>query len=272
MKKFKKIYIEITNSCNLNCPFCAKSKRKKEFISVENFKKVLESIRGYTDYIYIHILGEPLLHPNINELINLASKNYQVNITTNGYLIKLIKDNKNIRQLNISLHSYKGSTNKDLDHYLDNIFAVTDILKEHTFISYRLWTNSNNREYIVNKINEKYKTNINYKHIKNNSTISNNVFISTHEEFIWPNDANEASYQGPCYALKDHIGILVDGTVIPCCLDSEGSINLGNIYKDSLFTIIKSEKYQNMLNGFKNNYRTENLCQKCGFLNNKNKF
>lgn len=272
MRKYKKIYIEITNSCNLSCSFCAKSKREKSFITVENFKKVLDSIKGYTDYIYLHVLGEPLLHPNINELINIASKDFYVNITTNGYLIELIKDNKNIRQLNISLHSYKGLKNEDLDKYLDTIFTVTDILKEHTFISYRLWTNSSYRKHIIDKINKKYNTNIDYKDIKNNSTISKNIFISTHDEFVWPNDAKESTYQGSCYALKDHIGILVDGTVIPCCLDSEGTISLGNIYNDTLSDIIKSERYQNMLNNFKNNCRTEELCQKCNFINNKNKF
>ncbi len=272
MRKYKKIYIEITNSCNLSCSFCAKSKREKSFITVENFKKVLDSIKGYTDYIYLHVLGEPLLHPNINELINIASKDFKINITTNGYLIELIKDNKNIRQLNISLHSYKGLEKKDLDKYLDNVFAVTDILKEHTYISYRLWTNSNNHKYIIDRINKKYNTNIDYKNIKNNSTISKSIFISTHDEYVWPNDSKESTNQGPCYALKDHIGILVDGTVIPCCLDSEGTISLGNIYNDTLSDIIKSEKYQNMLNKFKDNCRTEELCQKCNFINNKNKF
>ena len=101
MMKFKKIYIEITNKCNLNCDFCIQNKREAKYISIDEFNSLLDKIKDYTDYLYFHILGEPLLHPKINKLINIASNNFKINITTNGYLIKNIKDNKNIRQLNI---------------------------------------------------------------------------------------------------------------------------------------------------------------------------
>ena len=103
--KYKKVYIEITNNCNLNCSFCIHNKRTPKFMSMDEFKIILSKLKGYTKYLYFHILGEPLLHPYINEFINEASKDFYVNITTNGYLIKNIKDNKNIRQINISLHS-----------------------------------------------------------------------------------------------------------------------------------------------------------------------
>ena len=137
MKKLKKVYIEITNQCNLSCSFCAKTKREKRFITKTDFEIILNKLTNYTEYLYFHILGEPLLHPNINELINIASKSYKINITTNGYLIKKIKDNKNIRQLNISLHSFNEKYNKTLDEYMEDIFNVADILKKYTFISYR---------------------------------------------------------------------------------------------------------------------------------------
>lgn len=265
MKKYKKIYVEITNSCNLTCPFCAKSKRPKEFITIDNFKIILEKLKNYTDYLYFHILGEPLIHPKINELIDLASKNYKVNITTNGYLIKNIKDNKNIRQLNISLHSYNERYNKSLEDYLNDIFEVTDKLKEYSFISYRLWVTSIYNKDIIDILNKKYNSNLDYKNIKNNSTISKNIFISTHDEFIWPNDSYDLNNSGPCYALKDHIGILSNGSVVPCCLDSEGVIKLGNIYENNLDEIRSSKRYRSIEEGFKNNIRIEELCKKCNF-------
>lgn len=264
MNKYKKIYVEITNSCNLSCPFCAKTKRKKEFITIDNFKIILNKLNDFTDYLYFHILGEPLLHPHINELIDLASQRFKVNITTNGYLIKNIENNKNIRQLNISLHSFNDSYNKSLDTYLNEIFSTTDKLKENTFISYRLWVNSKYNKEIVDKINKKYNSNIDYKNIKNNTTISKNIFISTHEEFIWPN-SSDSENTGTCYALKDHIGILVDGTITPCCMDSEGNIKLGNIYKDDIIDVINSTKYKTMEQGFKENKRIEELCKHCNF-------
>lgn len=265
---YKKIYIEITNDCNLSCSFCIKNKRIKKYMSFNDFKTVLNNIENYTKYIYLHVLGEPLMHPSINEFINYASKRYKVNITTNGYLINNIRENKNIRQINISLHSFSDKYNISLEDYINNIFNVVEILKKFTYVSFRLWTNNKYSNKIVDMINKKYNVNLDINNIKNNTTITNNVFISINEEFIWP-DKNNGYYNevGTCYALRDHIGILVDGTIIPCCLDSKGDIKLGNIFKDSLNNIIKNDRYQNMLNGFKNNKKCELLCKKCKYLN-----
>lgn len=266
---YKKVYLEITNNCNLNCDFCTKNKRKSKFMNFNEFTFILERIKPYTNYLYFHVLGEPLMHPNINEFIDYASKNFKVNITTNGYLINRIKDNKNIRQLNISLHSYNESYQVSLDEYLNNIFDAIDILKEYTYISLRIWNNSPLTKILVAKINNKYQSKIDYQNIQNNTTIANNIFISTHDHFTWPNDAIKKVEYGTCYALRDHIGILVDGTVIPCCLDADGVINLGNIFNESLEDIINSKRYQNMYNNFKNNKRCEELCQKCNFIDKK---
>ena len=264
---FKKIYVEITNMCNLNCDFCIKNTREKQNITIDNFKILLNKLEGYTDYLYFHVLGEPLLHPNINELIDVASHTFNINITTNGYLIDKISDNKNIRQINISLHSFNNKYNKTLKEYLDNIFESIDKLKETTYISLRLWVKSPNNDEIIKYLKTKYDFEFNNI---GNTALEKNVFLNMDQEFIWPDLNNNMNEQiGKCYGLIDHIGILVDGTVIPCCLDSKGDINLGNIYTDDLNTIISSKRCQNMINGFKNNKKVELLCQKCHFVSTK---
>lgn len=264
---YKKIYVEITNNCNLNCNFCIKNSRKIEYLDIDKFKKLLSKIENYTDYLYFHVLGEPLMHPKINELIDIASDKFKVNITTNGYLINKIINNKNIRQINISLHSYDEKYGISLEEYLNNIFKTVDVLKENTYISYRFWTDNKNSEIILNKINEKYNSKLNIDNIKNNTTISKNIFISISKQFEWPDLENENyNFKRKCYGLVEHIGILVDGTVVPCCLDTKGIVNLGNIYFNELNDIINSEKYRKMMEGFKNNRRVEELCKKCNFM------
>lgn len=264
---FKKIYVEITNNCNLNCDFCIKNSRKIEYINIGKFKILLNKLTGYTEYLYFHLLGEPLIHPNINELIDVASNNYKINITTNGYLINKVKNNKNIRQINISLHSYNPKYGITLDKYLDNIFDSIDILKQNTYISLRIWINSEYNDKIISKINDRYNTNLKIGYIKNNTTITKNIFISINEEFIWPSLENDIYYEeGTCYGLIDHIGILVDGTVVPCCLDSKGDIDLGNIYKDNLDEIINTDRCKKIVDNFKCNIKTERLCKKCKFM------
>ena len=263
---YKKVYLEITNNCNLNCSFCIKNKRKPKFMSYDEFKNILSKLENQTKYLYFHILGEPLLHPKINEFINYASNKFKINITTNGYLIDRVKNNKNIRQINISLHSFNESYGVSLDDYMNNIFNVIDILKENTYISLRFWLKNKFSQKMIDMINERYKVKLDINNIKNNTTIIKNVFISTNEEFIWPDlNNNYYSETGTCYALKDHIGILVDGTIVPCCLDSLGIINLGNIFENTIDEIKNTVIYKKMLEGFKNNKKCEMLCRKCKF-------
>ena len=259
----KKIYIEITNNCNLDCSFCIKNTRKSMFMSKENFKIILNKLKNTTSYLYFHVMGEPLLHPLINEFIDIASNsNYFVNITTNGYLIKRIINNKNIRQINISLHSFDTKYNKSLNDYLNDIFEVAENLKEYTYINYRIWVNSPYKKEIIKLLEDKYNTTIT-KHTK----LDHNTYIDFDSEFIWP-DLNNNYYNevGTCYALRDHLGILVDGTVVPCCLDSKGIINLGNIFEENIENIQNRERYKNMLQGFRNNKKCEELCKHCKFM------
>ena len=212
----------------------------------------------------MHVSGEPLLHPKINELIDLASKDYFINITTNGYLIKRIKDNHKIRQINITLHSYSLKYNISLKDYLNNIFEVIDKLHNDTYFALRFWVNNEYNDEIVSLIKEKYNKNI---ELENGFEIIKNVFVSINKEFIWPDLDNDYYNEvGTCYALKDHIGILVNGDIVPCCLDANGIIKLGNIFNDTLDDIINSDRYVSMLNGFKNNLKCEELCKKCNFL------
>lgn len=269
--RFKKIYIEITNACNLNCSFCIKNKRKINYINLDNYKYIINKIKPYTKEIYMHILGEPLLHPNIIDFIEYASKEgLLVNITTNGYLINNLKNNNKIHRLNISLHSFNEIYKLDLLDYLDIIFDTIDKIKDKTFISLRLWVGNKNTEYILNYINKRYNKQI--ENIENNTKIkiTSNLIIDTFHEFIWP-DLNNNYYNeiGKCKGLIDHIGILSDGTIIPCCLDTMGVINLGNIYNEELSNILEKDIVKNMIDNFKKGYKCQELCKHCCFLTPK---
>lgn len=253
----KKVYVEITNNCNLKCSFCIHNKREAKYMSMDEFKIILNKLKEHTKYLYFHVLGEPLIHPLINEFIDEASKDYFVNITTNGYFIEKIKNNKNIRQINISLHSNVG----DVDNYLNRIFEVIDDLKKYTYINYRLWVGSNKK--IIHKLEEKY-----CKKITKSMKLEDNVFIDIDEEFVWP-DLNNQIYNehGFCYGLKDHFGILVDGSIVPCCLDGNGCIILGNIFTSNIDEVLHSKRSQEMIVGFNKRLLVEDLCKHCGFIN-----
>lgn len=273
--RFKKIYIEITNSCNLNCSFCHNNNRPKQFMNVEEFKEIISKIKGYTEYIYLHVKGEPLLHPNLESILEICDKNnIKVNITTNGTLLKskydILKKFPCIRQINISLHS----ENNFLTYY-DDIFDVCKELSQNMFISYRLWTLKDYKldkksTDVVAKIIKSYNlsTDLVEKIYKEHSIkIFMNTFVNKDNLFFWPTLKSKTENDGYCYGLNTHIGILVDGTVIPCCLDGEGIINLGNIFEESLEEILQKEKTKEIISNFNQNKCSEKLCKKCEYKN-----
>ena len=240
---------------------------------MDNYKYIIDKIRPYTKEIYLHILGEPLLHPEINNFIEYANnKNLLVNITTNGYLINNLKNGSNLHRLNISLHSYNETYKLDLNTYLENIFNTIDKIKSRTFISLRLWVNSKNTDYILKYINQRYNTNIDKLENNTKIKIAPNIIIDTFPEFIWPDLKNNYYNEiGKCKGLINHIGILSDGTIIPCCLDTNGTINLGNIYTDELTTILDKPIVKEIIDGFRKGYKCQELCKHCSFLETQKK-
>lgn len=261
---FKRIYIEITNVCNLNCSFCIGNQREKKFVSVEEFSLLLNKLEGHTKYLYFHVMGEPLLHPQIQEFITMASRRYFVNITSNGYFVDKIKENQNIRQLNLSLHSFDLKYGKSLEDYMQTIFNSVDVLARHqTIIKYRLWVGSSSKEKIIKMLSAYYHVAIGDAR---NMKLGDSIYYEVEDEFIWPTFTNSYfSEIGSCRGTRDHLGILVDGTVIPCCLDSAGIISLGNIYKQDLNDIINGELFKQIRDGFQNNKKVHPLCKKCNF-------
>jgi len=275
--QFKKIYIEITNNCNLKCKFCPETNRIKEFMSLEKFEEVIKKIHKYTRLVCLHVKGEPLLHKEFKDILGILEKyNLKSNITTNGTLIKekleVIKNSKAVRQINFSIHSSIQNENLG-DRYLQNIFESVEELKD-TIISYRLWNMKNIKENEINlEIIKEIENYYNIQNLKQRLTEKEffkkkkNIFINQDTEFTWPDINKEIIIEkGRCLALKEQVAILVDGTVVPCCLDNNGDIPLGNIFKESMEDILNKPKSITIKKNFENGIITCNLCKTCGFL------
>lgn len=286
MKKFKKVYIETTNICNLSCNFCPKTSRKLSFMDEKSFEYIIKSVKPYTDHVYFHLMGEPFLNANLKKFLEISRENeLKVNITTNGTLLNNVKDvllnAQALRQINISLHSFEAN-NQDVDfnEYIDIIIYFVKEITEKTNVicSLRLWnldtryTASNNMNIDILKLLEnEFNLDCDLKEKlreKNSFKLKNNVYISMGEKFKWPSlKVEELGERAFCYGLRDQIGILVDGTVVPCCLDSEGSIPLGNIFYEKLEDILNSKRAKDIYDGFSSRNAVEDLCKRCGFIN-----
>ena len=204
MKKYKKIYIEITNRCNLSCSFCSKVEKPLRNMTVEEFELIISKIKDKTDTIYLHVKGEPLLHPNLVDFLDIAEENnLKVNITTNGtlfpQLVDKIKDKKSLTKINFSLHSENNYSN-----YLENIFKSVD--KINKTVIYRLWTLKDGSLDIkstdtVEKISTYYKLPsdvVDKIKKEKNIKIKDTIYVDKDNEFDWPSITNHNSC-GFCY-------------------------------------------------------------------------
>lgn len=286
MKKFKKFYIETTSICNLACSFCPPTHRQAQFIKIEDFRKILDDIKPHTDYIYFHVKGEPLLHPKIDQLLDIShEQGFKVNITTNGTLIPKARHKllgkPALRQMNFSLHSFDGHEGStDREGYLGHIlsFVREAVAASDLIVSFRLWnlmqdneTNlqrSRNRatlEMIEKEFGLDYR--IEEKVVPGSGVkLAERIYLNQDHEFEWPDlKAKEDDGKGFCHALRNQAGILVDGTVIPCCLDGEGVIDLGNVYRTPFAEIVEGERANRLYNGFSRREAVEELCRKCGY-------
>ena len=285
MKTFKKVYIEITSVCNLACSFCPPTQRAKGLIKVEQFEKILDQIRPHTKYIYLHVKGEPLLHPRIDQLLDAAhERGFKVNITTNGTLIKKQREKllgkPALRQMNFSLHSFDGHEgSENREKYLGDILEFVRDAREHNVIfSYRLWNlqrddqtdvdrrkNAETLDILEQEYNLSFKIEERVEPGKG-VKIAPNVYLNQDHEFKWPSLLEpEYTGKGFCHALRSQAAILVDGTVVPCCLDGEGVINLGNVNEQSFSDIVECDRANNLVDGFSRREAVEELCRKCGY-------
>lgn len=274
MKRFRKVYVEITNVCNMKCSFCPETKRAKAFMRVEDFEKVASEIVHFTDYIYLHVKGEPLLHPNLKEILDICNKyNLKINISTNGVLLKdkiNILKNAKIRQLNVSLHSFENESKDKLKEYIQNVLNVCNTLADQeTIIRYKLWNADNdvdgNNKYILDMLKKMYNVDIKEEVYIKDKKLAENIFLSIKTPFKWPDINNDVEKHNTCYGLRRQVAVLVDGTVTPCCVDNNGDINLGNVLDNPLEQILNSKKALAIKKGFEDNKCVEKLCKKCEY-------
>jgi radical SAM protein with 4Fe4S-binding SPASM domain len=285
MKKFKRVYIEITNICNLQCSFCPVVERDKQIMPTSLFEKVIKEVAPLTEQVCLHLMGEPLAHPEFPKIIELCEKeNVKINLTTNGILLKkyqnLLTTSTAFHQINFSIHSFKDNfKDKDITPYLLDILNFSKLAferKPEMYINYRLWniddhnqqkdSNLSILETIANFYQIEIKSEIDVASVKS-KRIWNRVYLHFDSKFIWP-DLNlpEISTKGFCHGLTSHIGIHADGTIVPCCLDKEACIKLGKIPDASLTQILNSERATKIKKGFGKKILEESLCQRCDYI------
>ena len=284
-KRFYKIHVEISNICNLQCTFCPEVVRTKKLMDLETFEKVIPQIAPLTEQVAFHLMGEPLLHPKLERFLEICQANQlPVFFVSNGVLLTEKRSelllHPIIRQVNFSLHSfYDNFPGKDPGDYLEKIFHFTENAFEKRpdlYINYRLWNlqtphqntslNLDFRQRIEKRFHVSIPDEVNVKSVKSRRLL-NKLYLHYDTEFTWPSlDLPVIGDAGTCYGLKSHFGILADGTLVPCCLDKEGDIRLGNIHENSVESILASPLARETSLGFEKRKLVNELCKRCNYV------
>lgn len=271
--RFKKVYLEITNVCNLACAFCPGTARPPRFMSAGEFAVLAARVRPYSDYIYFHLMGEPLLHPELPELLSIAeSLAFRVIITTNGTLLPerahALLNSACVHKVNVSLQSFEANSGGGLKDYVNQCAAFAEAMNASGKLCVlRLW-NENGLDALNGDIEAVLAAHFPppWRPSRQSRALADRVYLESGEKFDWPDmSASDGGERVFCYALRDQIGVLVDGTVVPCCLDHDGELALGNLFDSTLDDILSTPRAQAIYNGFSAHTAQEPLCRRCGY-------
>ena len=278
--RFKKVYLEITNVCNRNCAFCPGTRREPRFLGEPDFLRLLDRLRPWTDYLYFHLMGEPLLHPDLGRFLALAGeRGFRVILTTNGTLLSeaepVLLSSPALHKLNLSLHSFEANAGGSLEDYVNQCasFAARASARG-VIVNLRLWNGDSAARTGWNAENARILACLEaafprpWTPSRTGERLAERVYLDRAEIFDWPDlEAPLENERHGCYGLRDQIGVLCDGTVVPCCLDREGELALGNLLSEDLGEILERPRAKAILDGFRRGEAVEALCKRCGYAN-----
>lgn len=284
-KRFHKVHIEISNICNLQCSFCPVVIRENKMMDIELFRDVIAQVAPLTELVCFHLMGDPLVHPQLAEMIQICDEyRAEIFLVTNGVLLRPEKYqlmlHERFYQINFSLHSFFDNfPDKDPTNYLQRIFNFTDralIERPELYLNFRLWNlndpigSQTSNKQMLKRICERFEFDMPSEvdvRKRKSIHIKDRLYLHFDTEFIWPSiDLPVLGTQGKCYGLSSHFGVLVDGTVVPCCLDKEAAIPLGRVQDTPIVDILGSRRAQDIVKGFRHRQLVENLCQRCQYI------
>jgi radical SAM protein with 4Fe4S-binding SPASM domain len=239
----------------------------------DEFESAAKALVGHTEYLYFHLMGEPLLHPKLGRFLEIAGEwGFKVILTTNGTLLNqqqaVLLSSPALHKVNISLHAFEANDlSVPFESYLQDCFTFGKAAEGEKLVVYRLWNNGGadalNRQ-ILDTMESYFPAP--WSDNRQGKRIGERIFLEYGDKFDWPDlAAPEGTNRVFCYGLRDQIGILCDGTVVPCCLDHEGDIALGNLFADDMESILAKPRAQYIYEGFTQKQAAEELCRKCGY-------
>ncbi len=260
-------------------------------MDLEFFESIVKQAKTFTNEIACHVVGDPLTLSNLNDYLDIIYRyKMKAMLTTSGYFMKKHSYetlfHPAVKQINISLNAFnKNDTSITFEQYMKPILELCQEKvkqEKELFINLRMWNldeamseKSFNRE-LFEKLSTTFGVDLNLEELnpkeKKSIRLDNKVLLHFDNYFEWPSLNNPLYGHGTCQGLSSHIGVLANGTVVPCCLDSEAVIKLGNLHEKSLEAIVKGSRATAIRDGFAKGKCSEELCLKCSYKDRFNEF
>ena len=276
-----KAYLEITDCCNLSCSFCHGTKRERHVMTEVEFEALTDRLVGEVKFLYFHLMGEPLLHPLLPHFVERAwQKGFYPILTTNGSLLG--KRGEELLaslpyKISISLHAPAANEAfADPNYFTQCIDFAKHASAKGCITVLRLWNiggeGEEENDSILQRLHEAFPGEWPPSHHESVRLSKDRVFLEWGEHFDWPDMNAELGGESLfCRALGDQVGVLCDGTVVPCCLDADGVMALGNLHETPLGEILASPRARAIREGFTCRRAVEELCRRCGYAKRFNK-
>ena len=282
--KFYRIYIELTNVCGLACSFCPTKALPNQVMDLVFFESIIAQAKNYTKEIACHVVGDPLTQSNLSDYLDIIhAYGMKAMLTTSGYFLKKHSYDTLfhpcVKQINISLNSFnKNDTSLTFEQYMTPVLAFCHAKLERNedlFINLRVWnldemmSERDFNERLFSILSETFNVGLSletiYEQRPKSIRLASKILVHFDNYFEWPSLKNQNYGDGTCQGLQSHIAILASGKVVPCCLDCDGIIELGNLHQNTLEEVVTSKRAHRMLNGFKEGRAVEELCKKCSY-------
>lgn len=270
-----KVYLEITNLCNLSCSFCHKTRRAGRMMTAEEYELLTARLAGKARYLYFHLMGEPTLHPLLPEFIDRArARGFLPMLTTNGSRLAECGDAlvaHPLHKVSISIHAPEANPRFSDTGYLDGCIGFAKKAAEAgTVVALRLWNLGSDADNsaTLSRLHAAFPEEWRAARPGESERLAPRIYLEWGERFAWPDLNAPVPPEGAptfCHGLRNHIGVLVDGTVVPCCLDADGVMALGNLYEAELEEILASPRAVGIREGFVRREAVEEMCKRCGF-------
>jgi radical SAM protein with 4Fe4S-binding SPASM domain len=253
-------------------------------MSLEFFEEVVKEAQNFSKEIACHVVGDPLTLPNLSAYLDIVHKyKMKAMLTTSGYFMKKhafeTLFHPAVKQINVSLNAFnKNDTSISFEQYMRPILNLCHEKvkqKKELFINLRMWNldeimseKAFNSE-LFNVLEQSFDVELNLESLdpkeKKSIRLENKVLLHFDNYFEWPSLENQNYGHGTCQGLSSHIGVLANGDVIPCCLDNDAVMKLGNLKEQSLKEIVHEKRATAMRDGFKVGQCSEEMCLKCSY-------